>query len=252
MMLAADRKRHCPCGYTSRIDNVTRHIKKCKRASTESLRTALIAKESALEAAQARISELEAKSTTNNITVVQNNTVHNHVTINVRPFLDWLGGFLSESDMPARAVVQKMMTKVDPPQVVPSYLKLKHCHSGPEYASVRVKDPASDRLEMVKEVFGEPGHTWWAPMSKATYLPIIVQNAFEQVNDYHIDPASDQGQAWTDWIESESLLTEEGYLDTKQDAFKRMVKDTEEELHKGYRNLHVPREPIPQVQSVSE
>ena len=138
-----------------------------------------------------------------------------------------------------------MMTKVDPPQVVPSYLKLKHCHSGPEYASVRVKDPASDRLEMVKKVQGQRGHTLWAPMSKAFYLPMIVRNAFGEVNNYHVDSASDQGQAWTDWIESESLLTEEGDLDTNQDAFKRMVQDTEEALHKGYRNLHVPREPIP-------
>ena len=67
-MAANDKKRECPCGYTGRIDNVTRHMKRCKRyqaaaggASTESLLEALVAKDRELDIARAKIAQLEAQ-----------------------------------------------------------------------------------------------------------------------------------------------------------------------------------------------
>ena len=59
--------------------------------------------------------------------------------------------FFPESDMAARAAVQKMMTKVEPPQVVPSYLKLKHCHSGDRNAH-----PARHWAEKSKNITYKP------------------------------------------------------------------------------------------------
>jgi hypothetical protein len=186
---------------------------------------------------------LEAQSTTN-ITI---NNTFNHVSINIRPFKDNFVVF-SDSDMPARAVVKELMATVMPPQVVPLYIDLKHFRSGPEFANVRIKDSATG-LEVVEE--GNYGGAGWVSVPTEWTLNCMVKNAFYQVDRYHIDEASFQGQQWKAWVESEELLDGDS-INTGQCAFKKMVQDTEKMLHKRYLYLHIPREAVPEEDWGSE
>ena len=237
---------NCPgCGKSQRSDNMKRHMLTCKKFKAREIavttpaafKAALDTKDAQLAAAERRIAQLEAMSNTTNITV--NATIHNYLTINVVPLLNPDGDFLSDETIPERSLVRERLKRKRAPEAVPTYLRLKHFNTGPEFGNIRISG-APKKLEVVQR--GVDGTCAWVGAPKGT-LRNLVSFAFEHL-DEHYDAASIPDLEWQRWKDEEKL---HGKGMCKQPAFQKTIDDVWSMVDRAH--SHLPRETLQEGES---